>query len=65
METISVGVFGALGKMGNEVISAVSKDNSLILSGAVDIKARTEFITINPEIKIPLYVDINSLIQKK
>ena len=63
METISVAVHGALGKMGREVVSAVLADNSLRMVGAVDIKADSDQL-VSGAAKIPLYRDINDLVKK-
>lgn len=62
MANISVAVHGALGKMGRESISAISRDAGLNLVGAVDVKATSDSITPDNEQKIPLYRDIKSLL---
>jgi 4-hydroxy-tetrahydrodipicolinate reductase len=53
---ISVLVNGALGRMGREVLKAVSADAELRLTGAVDIAARgeavSEFIDIESDIRV-------------
>ena len=63
METISVAVHGALGKVGREVLAAVSADAALKLVGAVDIKADSDFINVGQS-KIPLYKNLKDLIDK-
>jgi 4-hydroxy-tetrahydrodipicolinate reductase len=64
MANISVAVHGALGKMGRETISAVSKDAGLNLVGAVDIKAKSDTVPLDSGSMVPLYKDIDSLLAK-
>jgi 4-hydroxy-tetrahydrodipicolinate reductase len=64
MEPIKVLVHGALGRMGREVVAAISRDPELELVGAVDIKATQDQLTLpDGSKKIPLSTDLNSLIQ--
>jgi 4-hydroxy-tetrahydrodipicolinate reductase len=63
VETITVAVHGALGKMGREVMAAVSADAALKLIGGVDIKADADSVTVGSS-KIPLYNTIKALIDK-
>jgi 4-hydroxy-tetrahydrodipicolinate reductase len=62
MAPISVIVHGALGKVGKEIIAALSKDPGFKLAGAVDIKADTEYIAIE-KLNFPLYRDLGSLLK--
>ncbi len=63
METISVGVHGALGKMGREIMAAVSADAALKLIGAVDIKAEADSVSVGSS-GIPLYKSLKTFIDK-
>jgi 4-hydroxy-tetrahydrodipicolinate reductase len=62
MATISVAVHGALGKVGREVISAVSKDRALNLVGAVDVKAQASTLALGDSRQVPLFTDIKELL---
>jgi 4-hydroxy-tetrahydrodipicolinate reductase len=64
MSKIKVIVNGALGRMGQQVMAAVSADNGLELLGGADAKADRDHITVpgNSE-AVPLYRDITSLIE--
>jgi 4-hydroxy-tetrahydrodipicolinate reductase len=62
MSNISVAVHGALGKMGREIISAVSRDAELNLMGAVDIKAKASSITLDNGQSVPLYTSVEPLL---
>jgi 4-hydroxy-tetrahydrodipicolinate reductase len=64
MANISVAVHGALGKMGREIISAVTRDDELNLVGAIDIKAKSEVINMDDGRTIPLFKNINSMLAK-
>lgn len=64
MKPIKVIVHGALGKMGKEVVSAVSKNADMELVGAVDIKAKSDSIILESSIKVPLDIDLEKLILK-
>jgi len=60
---ITVAVHGALGKMGREVISAVSVDPGLSLTGAADIKAIRDYLELPGDGgRIPLHKDLSSLL---
>lgn len=61
MANISVAVHGALGKMGRESLSAVSRDVNLNLIGAVDVQAKADSITLDNGQKIPLFSNIELL----
>jgi len=64
MEPITVLVHGALGKMGKEVVAAISKDPELELVGAVDIKATQDQLTLpDGSKKVPLSADLSSLLE--
>jgi dihydrodipicolinate reductase len=55
MEPITVLVHGALGKMGREVVAAISRTPELELVGAVDIKSTQEQLTLpDGSRKVPL-----------
>jgi 4-hydroxy-tetrahydrodipicolinate reductase len=62
MANTSVAVYGALGKMGREIISAVSGDTELNLVGAVDIRAEAGSIALDNGQKIPLYSNVEALL---
>jgi 4-hydroxy-tetrahydrodipicolinate reductase len=64
MEPITVLVHGALGKMGREVVAAISRTPELELVGAVDIKATQEQLTLpDGSKKVPLSSNLSSLIE--
>ena len=64
MEPITVLVHGALGKMGKEVVAAISRDPELELVGAVDIKATQDQLTLpDGSTKVPLSTDLSSLVK--
>jgi len=64
MEPITVLVHGALGKMGKEVVAAISNDPELKLVGAVDIKATQDQLTLpDGTTKVPLSTDLSSLLK--
>jgi 4-hydroxy-tetrahydrodipicolinate reductase len=64
MEPITVLVHGALGKMGKEVVAAISRDPELELVGAVDIKASQDQLTLPDGSKrVPLSTDLSSLLK--
>jgi 4-hydroxy-tetrahydrodipicolinate reductase len=64
MEPITVLVHGALGKMGREVVAAISRTPELELVGAVDIKASQEQLTLpDGSKKVPLSSDLSSLLE--
>jgi 4-hydroxy-tetrahydrodipicolinate reductase len=66
MEPITVLVNGALGKMGREVVAAISRDPALELIGAVDIKATQDQITLaDGSKKVPLSTSLNSLLESR
>jgi len=64
MNTISVAVHGAMGKVGREVVTAVSNDSALKLVGAVDIKADSEYLVTAGQGKVPLFTNMGDLLQK-
>ena len=64
MEPITVLVHGALGKMGKEVVGAISRDAELELVGGVDIKATQNQLTLpDGSRKVPLSSDLSSLLE--
>jgi 4-hydroxy-tetrahydrodipicolinate reductase len=64
MEPITVLVHGALGKMGREVVAAISRTPELELVGAVDIKAIQGEMTLpDGSKKVPLSPDLSSLLK--
>jgi 4-hydroxy-tetrahydrodipicolinate reductase len=64
MEPITVLVHGALGKMGKEVVAAISRDPELELVGAVDIKATQDLLTLpDGSKKVPLSSNLSSLLE--
>jgi 4-hydroxy-tetrahydrodipicolinate reductase len=64
MSKIKVIVNGALGRMGQQVMAAVSADNGLELLGGADAKADRDHINVPGNSKaVPLYRDITSLIE--
>jgi len=64
MESITVLVHGALGKMGKEVTVAIYRDPELEVVGGVDIKAAQEQLTLPDDAKkVPLSSDLNSLLE--
>ena len=63
MNTIRVAVQGALGKVGREVVNAVSHDPSLLLVGAVDIKSVGNSLPLpDASVSVPLSTDLDSLL---
>ena len=63
MTNLNVIVNGVLGKMGQEVLSAVQSDESLTPVGGTDIFASSSEITIpNSSLKIPVSTDLTELI---
>lgn len=64
MEPIRVLVHGALGKMGQAVINAVSRDPELLVVGAVDVKANRDQLQLpNGSGEFPLSTELESLIE--
>ena len=64
MEPITVLVNGALGKMGREVVAAISRDSELELIGAVDIKATQDQLTLaDGSKKVPLSSNLKTLLE--
>lgn len=63
MAPIKVVVYGALGKVGREVISAVSRDTETRLVGAVDVNRKEDFL-LPPDgtIKVPLSADLEGML---
>jgi 4-hydroxy-tetrahydrodipicolinate reductase len=63
MKQITVVVHGALGKVGREVVTGVSRDPDLSLVGAVDVQADQEYLDV-PGVshKVPLAKDLGSLL---
>jgi len=63
MAPIKVVVHGALGKMGREVVNAVSRDPETRLVGAVDFNPKNDFLTLpDGSGKVPLYGDLDSML---
>jgi 4-hydroxy-tetrahydrodipicolinate reductase len=64
MSKIKVAVNGALGRMGQQVMLAVAGDPGLDLTGAADIKAEREHVSV-PGLskKVPLHNNLASLIE--
>jgi 4-hydroxy-tetrahydrodipicolinate reductase len=64
MSHIKVAVNGALGRMGQQVMSAVVADPDLILTCAADIKAEREHAIVPGQAKkVPLHSDLTTLIE--
>ena len=64
MSQIRVAVNGALGKMGQQVVSAVAADPDLILTCASDIRAEKGNVSVQGyDSKVPLYPDLATLIE--
>ena len=64
MSQIKVVVNGALGRMGQQVVSAVVADPGLQLIGASDIKADGDYISVPGQAKkIPLHNSLTTLIE--
>lgn len=64
MEPITVLVNGVLGKMGREVVAAISRDPELELVGGADIKATQNELTLpDGSKKVPLSTDLSSIIK--
>ena len=64
MSQIKVAVNGALGRMGQQVMSAVIADPTLSLTCAADIKAEKDHIVVPGHSKrVPLLSDLTSLIE--
>jgi 4-hydroxy-tetrahydrodipicolinate reductase len=63
MAPIKVAVYGALGKVGREVVKAIAFDSTTSLVGAIDIKTKGDHLTI-PEnnIDVPLSAKIEEII---
>jgi len=65
MSQIKVVVNGALGRMGQQVISAVAADPDLLLVGAADVKAADRDFLTAPGLakKVPLQGNLISIIE--
>ena len=64
MKAINVLVHGALGKMGKEIVAAVSRDPELKLVGAVDLKATQATLSlIDASGEVPLSSDLTSMLK--
>jgi len=64
MSKIKVAVNGALGRMGQQVVGAVMADTDLELTGAADIKADREYLSLaGLTRKVPLHTNLTSLIE--
>jgi len=64
MEKISVIVHGAAGRVGQEVVRAVSQEPGLELVGAVDVKASATELLLPEGGKIPYSPDLKSILIK-
>ena len=65
MAAIRVIAHGAMGKLGQEVVHALVSSDEVQLVGAVDIKAKTEFLPlIDSPAKIPFSSDLIDIINK-
>ncbi len=65
MAKIRVIVHGALGKLGQEVVRAVSSDPATELVGAVDFKAARDYLTLPDEPgQVPFSADSNTILDK-
>jgi len=64
MSKIKVAVNGALGRMGQQVVSAVAADTELELTCAADIKADRDHLSVTGlSRKVPLHTNLTSLIE--
>jgi 4-hydroxy-tetrahydrodipicolinate reductase len=63
MQSISVIVHGALGKMGREIVSAVSRDPELNLTGTIDITADSDSLSFGNS-RVALYKSLDELLVK-
>jgi len=64
MERVKVLVHGVLGKMGQEVLSAVCRDPELEVVGGIDVKAsKKEILLPDGARSIPLSQDLESILQ--
>jgi 4-hydroxy-tetrahydrodipicolinate reductase len=64
MSKIKVAVNGALGRMGQQVVSAVAADTELELTCAADIKADRDHLSVaGLSRKVPLHTNLTSLIE--
>jgi 4-hydroxy-tetrahydrodipicolinate reductase len=65
MSQIKVAINGALGRMGQQVVSAVAAEPDLVLVGAADIKAADRNYLTAPGLakKVPLHGDLISIIE--
>jgi 4-hydroxy-tetrahydrodipicolinate reductase len=63
MEIIKVVVHGASGRVGQEVVKAVSQEPGMQLAGAVDLKATAPELTLpDGAVKVPFSTDFKSVI---
>jgi 4-hydroxy-tetrahydrodipicolinate reductase len=66
MKPITVVVHGALGKVGRELITGVSRDPGLSLIGAVDVQAAKNHIEIPETLeKVPLFANLDEMLEKE
>jgi 4-hydroxy-tetrahydrodipicolinate reductase len=63
MSILKVAVNGALGRMGQQVISAVAADSEFKLVGCADIRAEHDYILIDSSKKVPLHANLISLVE--
>jgi 4-hydroxy-tetrahydrodipicolinate reductase len=64
MKPITVVVHGALGKVGRELTTAISKDTDLDLIGSIDIKAKQNYLEpADIAVKVPLYTGLSELLK--
>jgi len=62
MSVIKVVVQGALGKVGQEVVKAVSAEPEMQLVGAVDLKAKADTLTLADGGSVPLSADLEHIL---
>jgi 4-hydroxy-tetrahydrodipicolinate reductase len=64
MEQIKVVVYGALGRVGQEVVKAVGNDSATVLVGAVDIKASADKLVLpDGSGSVPFSTDLDSILK--
>ena len=64
MEQIKVVVYGALGRVGQEVVKAVCQDPETVLVGAVDLKASADTLSLpDGSGSVPFSTDLGSILE--